>query len=159
MSDARWADVEADIASAIRHFGNAVELYCEGGFEGDDLSSYRASMALMHAMQSGHTSAEAGLMRILQTLGEEHPTGADWHEVLIRRLARPLSGTLARPAILPADIAAALQETRRFRHRAMHSYGEFDASRFGPTLGAAECLRDGLWEAIRAFKDYIDPDA
>lgn len=63
MSDARWADVEADIASAIRHFGNAVELYREGGFEGDDLSSYRASMALMHAMQSGHTSAEAGLMR------------------------------------------------------------------------------------------------
>ena len=115
MSDARWADVEADIASAIRHFGNAVELYCEGGFEGDDLSSYRASMALMHAMQSGHTSAEAGLMRILQTLGEEHPTGG--HACAPGNPSCGHSRGPSGDSPLPAQGNALLRGVRRFALR------------------------------------------
>ena len=86
MSDARWIHIDADVATAAKHFTNAVELYREGGFENQDFQGYKASMALMHAMQSGHTAAEAALKRILDILGEEHPTGDDWHDVLIRRL-------------------------------------------------------------------------
>jgi hypothetical protein len=73
--DARWHDVDAEIAAAVRHFSGAVQLYALGGFSGEDLKSYQASMALMHAMQSGHTSMEGALLRILSILGETRPTG------------------------------------------------------------------------------------
>lgn len=44
-----------------------------GGFDGAELDRYRAEMALMHAMQSAHTAAEAALVRILRILDEERP--------------------------------------------------------------------------------------
>ena len=141
----------------MKHF-NAVDLFREGGFENPDLRGYKASMAVMHAMQSGHTAAEAALKRILDILGEEHPTGEDWHDILIRRLARAVTGAKARPAVLPPDVAADLHETRRFRHRAMHSYENFDTARFGPTLASAERLRDTLARTIVTFRGKIDPE-
>lgn len=76
MTDARWLDVEADIASAGVHFRNACALYVSGGFEAEGLDGYRAQMALMHSMQWANTSAEAGLLRILRLLDEEAPQGA-----------------------------------------------------------------------------------
>ena len=48
-------------------------------------------MVFTHATQSGHTSLETTLLRILDPFGEEPPTGARWHAALI--------------ALLPAEIA------------------------------------------------------
>jgi len=45
MTDARWIEVEDDLNSACRHFGNAAQLYDEGGFDADDITGYRATMA------------------------------------------------------------------------------------------------------------------
>ena len=59
MSDARWIEIEGDFETACTHFAGAVRLFDAGGFEGEaESTSYKASMALMHAMQSGHTSLE-----------------------------------------------------------------------------------------------------
>ncbi len=66
VSDARWLDVDDDLASAARHFAIAVQLHSKNGFDGYDIDAYRESMALQHALQSGHTAAEAALLRILQ---------------------------------------------------------------------------------------------
>lgn len=61
MSDARWLDVDDDIAEAITHFNNALSLVAAGKFDDLGLNGYRDRMALMHSMQLAHTSAEAGL--------------------------------------------------------------------------------------------------
>ena len=124
MSDARWFEVGADVADATGHFARSVSLYGLGGFEGDGLDAYRARMAFMHAMQSGHTSLETGLVRILDLMGEEAPTGRDRHADLLKRVARAMKD---RPLILPPDVAQAAPETRRFRHVAMRGYGGFEA--------------------------------
>jgi hypothetical protein len=100
MTDARWLDVAADIEASVKHFANAAALYNAGGFDGVGLDRYRAEMALMHSMQSAHTSAEAALVRILRILGEERPVGEDWHARLIDRLARPVTGDHKRPELL-----------------------------------------------------------
>ena len=60
MSDARWLDVEDDVAAAAKHFTNAQSLYANGRFDDLGIEGYRDGMALMHALQAGHTSAEAG---------------------------------------------------------------------------------------------------
>ena len=85
MTDAWWTEVEDDLDSACRHFGRAAKLFDEGGFGRDDLAGYKADMALQHAMQSAHTSLESALVRILEILDEEWPTGEKWHADLVRR--------------------------------------------------------------------------
>ena len=158
MIDARWADVESDVAAAALHFGNAVELHARGGFNIDnDLERHARGYALMHAMQSGHTSAEAAMRRILDILREERPTGEDWHKAVVARLAKPLTGEYARPALLPHEVAIDLYETLGFRHRAMHSYGEFDASKATLAIAAAARLKDSLPAAVASFREAVDP--
>ncbi|MBO0904406.1 hypothetical protein [Jiella sonneratiae] len=115
-------------------------------------------MALMHAMQSAHTSVEAALGRILEMLGEEAPAGDRSHADLVRRVARPVASPgRGRPAILSAELAADLDESRRFRHRASHDYDNFDPSRALPAMAAARRLSATLAGAIATFREIVDP--
>ena len=158
MSDARWLDVDDDLTAAAEHFRSAAALHASGGFDEPGLAGYRNSMALMHAMQSAHTSAETALQRILLILGEEQPAGEDWHQRLIARLAKPIDGEHARPAVLSPAVAADLDETRRFRNRATRSYGSFDPSKVVPSIAAAARLACSLSDDVRRFRRTIDPD-
>jgi hypothetical protein len=72
MSDARWSDIEAMVASAARHFSGAVAIYQKLTATED---RYLAEMAFLHAMQSGQTSLESVLLRILELFAEEAPHG------------------------------------------------------------------------------------
>ena len=154
MSDARWFEIDEDVAAATKHFGMSVDLFAAGGFDGEGIGAYRAHMALMHAMQSGHTSLESALVRILALLGEETPSGRDWHADLIKRVSCAMAG---RPAILPPDLASAAGETRRFRHVAMRSYSSFNIESARPSMLAAGFVARNISPAIAAFKAGIDP--
>lgn len=155
MSDARWIEVDSDTASAAKHFGRAAEIYAAGDLEGDDLASYKNCMALLQAMQSVYTSMKAGLERILALLGEEKPVDSgSYHADLVRRASRPIPN--ARPAIIPADLARAIDETHRFRHVARKSYDDFSTTRAYPSVAAAGIVRDTLEPAIAAFRAAID---
>jgi len=128
MSDARWLEVEDDIASAARHFCNAAALYDEGLSLEDDLASYKGRMAFLQAMQAGNTSLEGAFERILEILGEEKPTaGHDYHAQLVRRVGRAIADD--RPAIVAGDLLGAVDEARRFRHVARKSYDDFDVAK------------------------------
>ena len=157
MTDGRWFDVDADIRAAVDHFQRSVALHGQGGFDTAGLEGYKAQMALMHSLQSGHTSLEGALVRILEMLGEERPVGDNWHADLIRRSAAPMPNS--RPAILSESLALAADETRRFRHIATRNYDNFRVEAALPTVEAARLLADGLAAEIAAFKDVIDqPD-
>jgi hypothetical protein len=129
-------------------------LHSLGGFDAPGLEGYKAQMALMHSLQSGHTSLAGALVRILEMLGEERPTGDNWHADLIRRAAASWSG---RPAILSESVARAADETQRFRHIATRNYDNFRVEAATPTIGAARHLAAGLAGDISAFKRTIDP--
>ncbi len=154
MSDARWLDIEAAVASSIEHFSRAVEIFGRGNMQGMDTDAYLARMGFMHAMQAAHTSLEASLLRILDVVGEEHPTGQHWHADLVHRVSRP---TEARPALVPADLAHAIDETRRFRNIAMRAYESFEQDRAKPAVAAASIIVADLPGAISRFRAAIDP--
>jgi len=155
VSDGRWFEVDSDVEAATRHFRHAAALYREGGFDALGLAGYRAAMALMHALQSAHTSLESALVRILEMIGEERPIGETWHADLIKRVATVRRGR--RPAILSARLAEAADETRRFRHRATHNYEGFQVEEIVPTIDAAVILANELESEILKFKNVIDP--
>lgn len=154
MSDARWLDVEGDIGAAVRHFSQAASLYDLGGFSAPGLEGYRAQMAFMHAMQSGHTSLEAALLRILEMLGEERPVGERWHADLIRRVAMARPG--ARPAVLDGTLAVQADLTRRFRNVATRAYDGFEPGAAGQAVQAGRLLAAGIGPAIAAFRTAIE---
>jgi hypothetical protein len=155
MSDARWIEIERDAAAAAEHFGRAAALNDLGGFDAPGLEGYRAQMAFLHAMQSGHTSLENCLLRVLEMLGEEAPTGSNWHADLIHRAssARPQ----ARPAVLTGAVATAADETRRFRAVATRGYDSFDPGRSAPAVAAARLLAKELAGALTLFRNSLDP--
>jgi hypothetical protein len=155
VTDGRWFDVDADIRAAVEHFRRSVELDREGGFDAPGLEGYKTEMALMHSLQSGDTSLEGALSRILKMVGEDLPVGETWHADLIRRAAAPMPG--GRPAILSRELAVAADETRRFRHIATHNYDNFRYDAAGPTIRAAAVLAERLSKEISAFKARIDP--
>lgn len=113
-----------------------------------------AEMAFQHAMQSGQTSLEAALLRILDLFQEQAPTGARWHADLIARVQQAVNG---RPAILTGEVAAAADETRRFRNIAAHAYDAFDHTRATRAVEGAALLVSSLPADITRFRQVADP--
>jgi len=158
MSDGRWIDVDADLDNAVGHFGNAVEIYARGGLEEPGLEGYQRSAAFQFAVQSGYTSAEAAMTRILAILGEEVPTGENYHRDLVVRLSTVRTDEYARPALFEPDLSRDLIEVMRARHRARHSYDDFEAAKADPTVAAIKRLLVNLPAAVAKFRNTIDPE-
>ena len=154
MSDARWIEIEADARVAAEHFGAAAVLFDLGGFDAGGLDGYRARMAFLHAMQSGHASLERCLVRVLEMLDEERPQGESWHADLIRRVSAARPGL--RPAILPGAVALAADETRRFRAVASRGYDSFDPARSSLAVDAARIVAAELLPSLSRFRNAID---
>ena len=156
MSDARWNEVEEDVTDAILHFSMAVRMHEDN--DGDqnspsEYAAYKDNMALMHAMQCGYTSFENAMLRILDMLQEQAPTGESWHKDLVSRVSKALND---RPAILDPRIAAAANTTRSFRNLAGRGYRTFDVDRCAPAIAAARVMINGLSEAITEFRQSVD---
>jgi hypothetical protein len=153
MNDASWALTRDDFEASCRHFSMAAALYNKGGMADESNEAYYAKMAFMHAMLAGHTSAEAGLRRLLDLYGETVASSDDWHAELLRSAAK---ATPHRPAILDAATLSLLNHTRRFRHVAVRSYEDFDASLAAPAVDAAQKLAQTLIGVFTAFKDAVE---
>ncbi len=97
---------------------------------------------------------EAALLRILDLFSEQAPTGTRWHADPISRAARDCGD---RPTVLRAGIAAAANETRRFRSVAAHAYDHFDKQRAAPAVAAAATLAKNLSAEMARFRELVDP--
>jgi hypothetical protein len=159
MSDSRWSDVEADVEQALKHFGMAIEIFEAGGFDDPGVEGYKSTSAFKQGMDAGYTAVERAIEGILSILGEELPTGRDFHKVLLDRVTRPLTGDHARPPIFGEDLKQDLLETLRMRHRVSHSsYDEFIPHKAEPSVEAARKIIARIRDAIAGFKKKIDPD-
>jgi len=153
VSDSRWSDVEADIKQALLHFEMAIQIFQAGGFEDSGMEGYKSTSAFKQGMDAGYSAVERAIEGVLGILGEELPTGRDYHKVLLDRVARPLTGDHARPAIFDEDLRQDLLETLRMRHRARHSsYDEFIPRKAEPSVDAARKILLRLRDAVEEFK-------
>jgi FAD/FMN-containing dehydrogenase len=151
MSDARWFEIEAAVAAAVRHFAGASTIFAQIPGAAD---RYLVEMAFMHAMLAGQTSLETALLRILELYGEEAPTGSRWHADLVRRAANAVG---SRPPVLEGEVAAAADETRRFRSVSAHAYDSFDHTRATKAVEGAVLLATRLASEIARFRQISDP--
>ena len=152
-----WSDIERDLASSQRHFTLAVEMFDEVHDAVPSREQYVRTMGFLHAMQSGYTSFEAGMKRLLGLLDEPLPMGPEWHKALLRRLEEPALGS--RPALVedPA-LRRALHGLLAFRHVAAHVYDEFDGDRAALAAQNARVFLAGIGPALASFRAIVDPD-
>ena len=154
VNPSRWIDIEADLASARRHFTEAVRAF-RNRPTAQKTDDYWASMAFQHAMQSGYSSFEAALERIVLMCGEQLPVGRDWHAKLLDRTGTAIAGE--RPEVLSIELKNAARQLLAFRHVAMHSYDDFESSKALPAVEAAEAYLAFVDRDIRLFRSRIDP--
>jgi hypothetical protein len=154
VSDARWFEIDTATAASVRNFTWAGAFFAKIAAANAPDDRILVEMAFMHAMQSGHTSLEVALLRILDLCEEAAPTGSTWHADLIRRAAIPING---RPAILDGAAARAADVTRRFRNVAAHAYDSFDYTRAIEAVDAAAALASLLPAEIARLRQVIDP--
>ncbi len=152
-----WNDIERDLASSRRHFTLAIELFEDVQNADPGKDQYVRTMGFLHAMQSGYTSFEAGLKRLLALLDEPLPAGSEWHKALLRRLEEPAPGS--RPALIedPA-LKRALRGLLAFRHVAAHVYDEFEPDRATLAVQDARVFLAGIDPAMVRFRAIVDPD-
>ena len=151
-----WGDIESDMSSTQRHLSNGVALFRLRGFGTGASPDEVDEMAFMHMMQSGYTSFEAGLKRILTPVGEELPQGSRSHADLLRRFRT--SGVGARPALLDETLFRAATELRKFRHVAIHTYDYLDYDRAALLVRDADVFLARIGPALARFRAAIDPD-
>jgi len=70
MSDARWFEIDQAVAVSVRHFTGAKRLFDRLPGIAPEIDRYGFEMGFMHAMQSGQTSLETALLRILDLCEE-----------------------------------------------------------------------------------------
>jgi hypothetical protein len=158
MKDARWNDVLESLRISKRHFDLAADMFVGGRVRSSNGDGYESVLAFLHAMQTGHGAFEDALMRTLDILEEQPPTGPGWHALLLQRCARELPGN--RPPIFGVELLAAAQETRGSRHIAMHVYDfTFDAQKAGRAVEAAKVPSANAVARIMEFGSRMDPDA
>ncbi|NPU65502.1 MULTISPECIES: hypothetical protein [Bradyrhizobium] len=159
MSDDRWSDVEADLDAAVTQLGMALRTFERGGFDSNDPDlAWERSNAFLHGMETGYTLLEKAITRVLDILGETSPSGDAWHKDLIDRVSRPMQGDRGRPAMFDAALRLDLLELMRMRHRARNAvYGDFDASKAGPSVEAASHVLGRIRDAVAQFKNAVDP--
>lgn len=151
-----WDDIDRDMASAMRHLANGVSLFRAKGFGGETPPEEADEMAFMHMMQSGYTSFEAGLKRILLLIGEEQPQGPQSHADLLHRFRSAGAGD--RPVLLDESLFRAATELRKFRHVAIHTYDYLDHDRAALLVRDADAFMARIGPALARFRAAIDPD-
>ncbi len=156
-----WEAASAYAADAEKHFSKALEIIEAGGFEGDDIGSYRAMMALMHSFQVAHTCIENALLRVLEAIDEAPPMGELVHYDLITRVTGPLDALWRniddvdggdRPAILEGDVAKAAKASACLRNVAALNFGSIDNFTSDAAIDAARTLSQSLRSAIERFQ-------
>jgi hypothetical protein len=109
----------------------------------------RAAVALHHA----YSAIETILLRVAREVEGEEPTGADWHQGLLERMALDIEGV--RPAVLSPTSLADLRALLAFRHFFRHAYAvELDAKQLDMVRSHARRVRvalDGDLDALDAF--------
>lgn len=115
-------ELDALSTSLTEREPTVVELMAAGGF--------------LHNVYNG---IENCMSRLAHGVDESVPTGSDSHRLLLDQLSEPIP-TL-RPALLSRELAARIDEFRRFRHAFRHMYFfDLDWARLSPLVAATPAL-------------------
>lgn len=106
---------------------------------------------ILHDVYRG---AEGICRRIAKEFDQQLPMGESWHRLLLDQMTHPIPK--ARPPILQANTANALDEYRRFRHVVRNIYGlELNWPQMQPLLDNANPTIDAFAVDLQKFIAFL----
>lgn len=101
----------------------------------------------------------AGLERIFELIADNidqtKPTGAAWHQELLRQMAADIPGV--RPAVLSSEVRNKLDRFRGFRHVVRNVYTfHLDPEQIGRLVTQLTPLMERLTEELTTFADFLE---
>ena len=117
---------------------------------------YLDAVALnLHSFYSG---LERLFELITTTIDGSQPEGANWHRVLLERMAAEVPNV--RPAVISEVTREVLDEYRGFRHVVRYVYAfRFDAARMQPLVNELPDLLSRVRSELLAFSDFLKQSA
>lgn len=111
--------------------------------------------AVASGIEKVYSGVERGLLRIARYIDRHVPEGADWHIVLLRRLANPLPDR--RPSVLSSATAQGLDDLRAFRHRERNSYvRELEPERVLDIAESLPATVTAVMADVAAFRQVLE---
>lgn len=102
-----------------------------------------------------YQGAENALQRIARATEEGLPSGPEWHRLLLDQMTREVGEV--RPPVISSQTRLALEDFRKFRHRARHMYGfDLEWKDVGPLLQVADKVINSLVNDLEAFCDLLE---
>jgi hypothetical protein len=131
-------ELESLSASLSGRAPTTVELMAAGGF--------------LHNVYNG---IENCLSRLAHGIDESVPSGSDSHRLLVDQMSEAIAEL--RPALLTRELAARVDEYRRFRHAFRHMYYfDLDWARLGPLSARTPSLVDDFEHAVDELLAQLD---
>lgn len=122
-----------------------------------DLGQRLAESAALN-VQGAYTVVEEVLRQIAATVDEYEPAGGDWHQALLRQVARDAGSV--RPAVLGEPTLRGLRRLLAFRHVVRAAYGErLDGAGVRENVERLRAVHPLLRADLLAFADWLDEAA
>jgi hypothetical protein len=114
-----------------------------------------AALALMAwAVHGWYTALESIMERVARELDATVPAGDKWHRALLAQATADVPGV--RPALLPRELRADLEELLAARHFLRHAYGtELDPDRLAHNAARIRAVDRPVREAMERFDAYL----
>jgi hypothetical protein len=106
------------------------------------------------AVHGWYTALESLLERVARQLDSEVPTGDRWHRELLAQATVEVPGV--RPAVVPAELRADLEELLAARHFLRHAYGlELDPAKLASQAARLRAVAVPLERSLDAFDAFL----
>ena len=119
----------------------------------DDEDLYLDAVALN--LHDFYTGLERVFYQIAATLDEAVPESRDWHQKLLRQMAK--ERPQIRPAVISEETRESLDEYLRFRHVVRNIYAfEFDSERLGRLVQGLDFVLPRIHKELQAFAQFLE---
>jgi hypothetical protein len=106
------------------------------------------------AIHGWYTALESIFERVARQIDAEVPTGDRWHRALLAQASVDVPGV--RPAVVPNDLRADLEDLLAARHFLRHAYGaELDARRLAENGARIRAIGPGVEHSLGELERFL----
>lgn len=143
--------IRAELDEIVRVADRIERIWQQARLMGDDFLVDAAALNL-HGFYSG---LERVFELIAEQLDQHAPSGANWHQELLRQMASEAPGV--RPAVLTPELRARLDRYRGFRHVVQNVYTyHLDAEQVGLLVKQLPDVVDSVNRELTGFASFLE---
>ncbi len=148
--ESTWTEIEQEL-SALQDLEEELQSYLAEVKEDPGAMEKRAIGSVIHDFYSG---AEKIFELISEEIDQDVPSGKDWHNRLLTRMAGEVEGV--RPAVISDELREILEEYLRFRHLFRNIYGyKLKWERISPLAKKLSDINKRIRTEIKEFRKFL----